>query len=129
MKNTYALVAFFCLISSVACSMEKTFDGIKISLDAASKEQLLKLSVESVNKGKPGYWPADAKITLAGFYLLQDEYQHTDNPRYAVRLEAHYERLAVNNGFSNFLTICHPTTGAYRKHELDALGFSVPDNK
>ncbi len=126
--NKKLFAAIFCLISNVACSMEKNFDAIEINLDTASREQLLKLSVKSILKRNPDYCAKNIEVELTGFYLLKDQFQNTENPRYVVSLIGYYKNLDINKGRAVLHTIPKNITAIYWKHEFDALGFNVPED-
>ncbi len=129
MKNQIFLVAVFCLISSIVCSMDSNprtvdVDVTKLELDLASKTILIN-SGRAANIAR-NYWATDVEVALGAFYLCKDQYANTDNPRYAVSLIGRIKRGDMVNGRFELQTIRRDTTGAYRKNELDALGVNLP---
>ena len=127
MKNKSFLIMVFCLISNVICSMNSgriTVDMQLVDLDPVSKARLLEHSKAEILSKKKGYWPEDVDVTVRGFYLVKDQYEHTENPRYAIGLIGRYRELSLSDGV--ILCMRRETTGAYFKNELNSLGINLP---
>lgn len=122
MKDNFFLIAIFCLISNITCSMGS------IKLDAKSEANLLKYAL--VQALKDGYWPVGADVTLESFRCVNEAGNEDGKElEYEARFCARYLEMGLYNGRIGMLNMRRDRSAYISAATLEKNGIKVPEQK